>query len=119
MGILTKQQLHQMAMNIVGDELEELGYEFLAINSKPAKNPQFVAIKNKQLIFVVVRAVTYPDNPVIYDEALLDKVRKHGLNYEAKTFFAGVGIANSVSYELPVDSDEDYVVNYSGLIEIK
>lgn len=119
MGILTEQQLHNLAMNVVGKDLEDMGYEFLAVNSKKSKNPQFVAIKNKQLIFVVVRAIQYPDNPVIYDETLLEKVRKHGLNYKAKTFFAGVGVANSVSYELPVDSEEDYVLNYSGLIEIK
>ena len=119
MSLLTDQQLHNLAMNVVGKDLEDLGYEFLAVNSKKSKNPQFVAIKNKQLIFVVVRAIRYPDNPVLYDQTLLEKVRAHGLNYEAKSFYAGVGIANSVSYDLPVDSEEDYVLNYSGLIEIK
>jgi len=28
---LTKQELHNLAMNIVGKELEEKGYEFLAV----------------------------------------------------------------------------------------
>ena len=119
MGLLTDQQLHNLAMNVVGKDLEELGYEFLAVNSKKSKNPQFVATKEKRLIFVVVRAVNYPDNPVFYDEELMGEVSKHGINYEAKTFYAGVGVANSISYELPVDSEEDYILNYTGLIEIK
>ncbi|MFD0932551.1 Na(+)-translocating NADH-quinone reductase subunit F [Psychroflexus salinarum] len=119
MGLLTEQQLHNLAMNVVGKDLEEMGYEFLAVNSKKSKNPQFVATKDKKLIFVVVRAVKYPENPVLYNEELLQKVAKHGVSFEAKTFYAGVGIANSISYELPVDSEEDYVLNYSGLIEIK
>ncbi|WP_019037932.1 hypothetical protein [Psychroflexus tropicus] len=119
MGLLSEQQLHNLAMNVVGKDLEEMGYEFLAVNSKKSKNPQFVATKDKKLIFVVVRAVKYPDNPVIYNEELMKKVSDHGINYKAKTFYAGVGIANSLSYDLPVDSEEDYVLNYTGLIEIK
>lgn len=119
MGLLSEQQLHNLAMNVVGKDLEDMGYEFLAVNSKKSKNPQFVATKDKKLIFVVVRAVKYPENPVLYDEELMQKVSKHGVNFKAKTFYAGVGIANSISYELPVDSEEDYVLNYSGLIEIK
>lgn len=119
MGLLTEQQLHNLAMNVVGKDLEEMGYEFLAINSKKSKNPQFVAKNDKKLIFVVVRAVKYPENPVLYNEELMNKVAKHGVSFEAQTFYAGVGIANSISYELPVDSEEDYVINYTGLIEIK
>lgn len=119
MSLLSEQQLHNLAMNAVGEDLESLGYEFLAVNSKIGKNPQFVATRSGKLIFVVVRAVKYPDNPVLYDEKLLDKITKHGTKFNAKTFYAGVGIANSISYELPVDSEEDYVLNYTGLIEIK
>ncbi|SDG63054.1 Na(+)-translocating NADH-quinone reductase subunit F [Psychroflexus sediminis] len=119
MGLLTEQQLHNLAMNVVGKDLEDMGYEFLAVNSKKSRNPQFVATKDKQLIFVVVRAVKYPENPVLYNEELMQKVAKHAATHNAKTFYAGVGIANSVSYDLPVDSEEDYILNYSELIEIK
>ena len=48
--ILTKQELHNLAMNIVGKELEEKGYEFIAINSTLGKHPQFVCIDKKQEI---------------------------------------------------------------------
>ena len=116
---LTEQELHQLAMNIVGKELEEDGFEFLAVNSKPKKDPQFVALKNKKLHFVVVRAVTYPANPVEYDEKLMKTVHDHAVKYKARTYFAGVGLANSRDYDMLVHHEDDYVVNYAGLIEIK
>ncbi|MGB5983420.1 MAG: Na(+)-translocating NADH-quinone reductase subunit F [Nonlabens sp.] len=119
MSPLTDQELHQLAMNIVGNEMEELGYEFLSINSKPKKDPQFVALKNGFLHFVVVRAVRYPLNPVHYNERLLTQMKEHGDKYKATTYYAGVGLANSADYSLPIHHDEDYVVNFAGLIEIK
>jgi hypothetical protein len=119
MALLDQQQLHNLAMNIVGKELEKQGYEFLGVNSKLKKDPQFVAFKNKKLHFVIVRAITYPDQPNDYDRLFLNKMKDHAAKYNAKTYYAGVGLANDTNYELPVDSDDDYVVNFSGLIEIK
>ena len=46
MQILTAQELHNLAMNIVGQKLEEMGYEFQAINSTLKRHPQFVLFKN-------------------------------------------------------------------------
>jgi hypothetical protein len=116
---LTDQELHQLAMNTVGKEMEEQGFEFLSINSKPKKDPQFVALKNKYLHFVVVRAVRYPANPVEYDEKLLNLVRDHGTKYKARTYYAGVGIANARDYDMPVHHEDNYVINFAGLIEVK
>ena len=48
---LTAQELHNLAMNIVGRQLEEAGFEFMGVNSKPKRNPQFVCLKEKQLHF--------------------------------------------------------------------
>lgn len=118
MAILSEQQLHNLAMNIVGKDLKNLGYEFLAVNSKLNKNPQFVALRDKKLHFVVVRAVAYPNDPSNFDQALLTKMKNHADKYNAKTFYAGVGLAHIDSYDRPVDSESDYVVNYSGLKEI-
>ena len=39
MQVLTQQELHNLAMNIVGKKLEEMGYEFQAINSQLKKTP--------------------------------------------------------------------------------
>lgn len=105
-------------MNIVGKDLEENGYEFLGIKSQLKTNPQFVALKDKKLHFVIVRAITYPDDPRSYDNAFMEKMRDHALKFDARTFYAGVGLANSIDYELPVSREEDYIVNYEGLQEI-
>ena len=64
---LSEQELHNLAMNIVGKELEDAGYEFMGVNSKKGKNPQFVCLKEKNLHFIVVRPVAYPNDPAEYD----------------------------------------------------
>ena len=115
---LSDQELHNLAMNIVGKDLEEQGYEFLGINSEFKKDPQFVALKNKKLHFVIVRAIEYPYDPKEIDMIFLETIKQHAQKFNARTFYAGVGLANSQDYERPVDSDEDYVVNYDGLQEI-
>jgi hypothetical protein len=115
---LTDQELHNLAMNIVGRELEAQGYEFMGVNSKPKKNPQFVCLKEKKLHFIVVRNVPFPEDPRNYDEALLHKVKEHALKFEARTFYAGVGLSNAADRTLPVYLNEDYIVDYAGLIEI-
>lgn len=115
---LNRQELHNLAMNIVGKDLEDQGYEFLGVNSTFKTNPQFVALKNKKLHFVVVRAITYPDDPRDFDRIFMESIRQHGQKFKAKTFYAGVGIANAGDYEKPVFPDENYVVNYEGLQEI-
>ncbi|MBT8187022.1 MAG: Na(+)-translocating NADH-quinone reductase subunit F [Croceitalea sp.] len=115
---LTEQELHNLAMNIVGKELEADGFEFMAVNSKPKKNPQFVCIKNKILHFIIVRNVAYPENPKNYDKALLTKMKNHADTFEGKTYYAGVGLSNATDKTLPVYLNEAYNVNYQGLIEI-
>lgn len=116
---LTKQELHNLAMNIVGKDLEDKGFEFLGIKSQLKTNPQFVALKEKKLHFVVVRAVTYPDDPRKLDLKFMEKIRDHAQKFNARTFYAGVGLANSVDYEKPVSREDDYIINYDGLQEIE
>ena len=106
-------------MNIVGKDLEENGYEFLAVNSKFKKDPQFVALKGEQLHFVIVRAISYPENPTDFDQVLMTKMKNHADKFNAKTYFAGVGLANQSDYDEPVNKVDDYIVNYNGLIKIE
>jgi hypothetical protein len=115
---LTEQELHNLAMNIVGKQLEEEGFEFMGINSKPKKNPQYVCLKDKILHFIVVRNVDYPRNTREFDVALMQKVKNQADKFEAKTYYAGVGLSNASNQELPVYLNEDYIVDYQGLIEI-
>jgi hypothetical protein len=115
---LTEQELHNLAMNIVGKDLEENGFEFLGVNSDLKKNPQFVALKEKKLHFVIVRAITYPQPVQEYDRAFMKKMKEHADKYEAKTYYAGVGLGHGKNYQMPIVKDEDYSVIYNGIQEI-
>lgn len=118
MNELSEQDLHNLAMNVVGEDLQKQGYEFLGVNSQLKRNPQFVALKNKKLHFVIVRAISYPDNPVEYDVVFMETIKEHANKFNARTFYAGVGLAHSEDYEKPLRKDSQYVVNYNGLQEI-
>jgi len=113
---LTEQELHNLAMNHVGKELEERGFEFIAINSKLKKHPQFVCIdKKSQYFFVLVKAVLLPENPNNYDIVWMETFKNHARQKDAKVLYAGVGLANAEDGNLPVYLDEDYVLEYNGI----
>lgn len=118
MAQLSKQELHNLAMNIVGKDLEAQGFEFLGVNSELKKDPQFVTLKDKKLHFIIVRAILYPKKPKEIDRISMESIKQHALKFNARTFYAGVGLANSDDYELPVNSSEEYIINYDGLQEI-
>ena len=117
---LTEQELHNLAMNIVGRQLEADGFEFMAVNSELKKNPQFVCLKNKKLHFVVVKSISYPGDPkdIEFYRGDLNKMKEHALKFEADTFYAAVGLVNATDYNLPVYLNEEYIVDYDGLIQI-
>ena len=115
---LTKQELHNLAMNIVGKDLEDQGYEFLGVNSKLKKDPQFVALKNKILHFVIVRAKAYPDDANAYDPIFMQTIKQHADKFEAVTFYAGVGLGDATDYGKPVQKGTDYSFVYNGLQKI-
>ena len=115
---LSEQELHNLAMNIVGRQLEAEGYEFMGVNSKPKKNPQFVCLIDKQLHFIVVRNVVFPQDPKKYDMTFMLKMKDHAIKHEGKMFYAGVGLYNAVDQSLPVFLNKEYIVDYDGLIEI-
>ena len=118
MKSLSEQELHNLAMNRVGRQLEAEGYEFMGVNSKPKKNPQFVCLKDKQLHFIVVRNVVFPKDPKKYDMTFMLKMKDNALKHEGKMYYAGVGLYNAVDQSLPVFLNEEYIVDYDGLIEV-
>ncbi|MFM1887857.1 MAG: hypothetical protein RL501_144 [Bacteroidota bacterium] len=115
MKALDEQERHNLAMNLVGESLKELGYEFIAVNSTLKKHPQFVCEKDRKLIFVVVQAFTYPDHPEL-PLSVMDKMYAHAQTFNAQTFFAGVGLQNTQDPTLPLYLNEPYTVVYTGLI---
>ncbi|MEH6406469.1 MAG: Na(+)-translocating NADH-quinone reductase subunit F [Leeuwenhoekiella sp.] len=116
---LTEQELHNLAMNIVGEDLKAQGYEFLGVNSKLKRNPQFVVLRDKVIHFVIVRAISYRDNADDYDPFLMKDIKEHAEKFEAKIFYAGVGLGNAVDYGKPVEKGTDYSIVYNGLQEIQ
>jgi len=115
---LGKEELHRLAMNIIGKDLEKDNYEFLSINSSLEKNPQFVCTKNKQLYFIIVKAVLYPENPKTFEIKNLNKILDHCTKFDAKLLCAKVGLANSDNYELPLFKNSSYIINYEGIEKI-
>ena len=113
---LTKQELHNLAMNHVGKDLEQRGFEFVAINSTLKRHPQFVCIdKNNQYYFVIVKAVLLPDNPNNYDVVWMETFKKHAHEKEAKVFYAGVGLGSPKGEGLPIHLNEEYLIEYNGI----
>ena len=118
MKALSEQEIHQLAMQEVGGFLEAEGYEFLAVNSEMKRTPQFVCVKDKVLYFVVVEGCLYPKSPRTYNEERMGKVKIHAEKNSAKLYFAGVGFAHAKDYNLPLNKNNPYVVNFSGLEQI-
>ena len=119
MHVLTKQELHNLAMNIVGKKLEKMGYEFQAINSQLKRHTQFVLFKKWDApIFVLVKASNNIQNPEEYDVLWMETFKEHAKKQNAKVWFAGVGIANAESVENTVFKDQPYYVAFKDFIKI-
>lgn len=113
---LSQQEIHNLAMNHVGRDLEARGFEFVAINSKLKKHPQFVCIdKNNQYYFVIVKVVILPENPNNYDIIWMESFKKHAREKDAKVLYAGVGLGNPNGEHLPIYLNEEYLIEYSGI----
>ena len=119
MQILTQQELHNLAMNIVGEKLVEMGYEFQAINSQLKRHPQFVLFKKGEpTIFVLVKATNNLQNPNEYDVFWMETFVLHTKQQNAKDWFDGVGIANAESVENPVFKDQPYYVAFEDFVKV-
>ena len=119
MQVLTKQELHNLAMNIVGKRLEQMGYEFQAINSKLKRHPQFILFKKgAPIIFVLVKVSTNIQNPKEYDPLWMKAFIDHAKKQSAQVWFAGVGIANAQSVESPIFKDQPYYLSFDGFEKI-
>ena len=113
---LSDQELHNLAMNIVGKDLESRGFEFIAINSQLKRHPQYVCIdKNNQRFFVIVKAATITNSPVTFDVIWMETFKKHAQSQQAKVLFAGVGLGNVNNEALPPNLNEEYLLQYEGL----
>ncbi len=119
MQVLTAQELHNLGMNIIGKKLQELSYEFVAVNSELKKHPQFVLFKKGEpTIFVLVKTTNNIQNPEDYDVLWMETFKEHAKKQDANVWFAGIGIANAESTENPVFKDQPYYVAFEDFIKI-
>lgn len=113
---LTKQEMHNLAMNIVGKDLEAKGYEFIAINSQLKINPQFVCIDKMSIrYFVVVKVVTISEYHIPYDVIWMETIKLHAQKNKAKVLFANVGLGNAGNPDSVPHLNEEYLLQYEGL----
>lgn len=116
---LTEQELHNLAMNIVGKKLQKMGYEFVAVNSILKKHPQFVLFKKGEpTIFVLVKATNNVQNPQEYDTVWMETFVQHAKEKGANVWFAGVGIANANSVEMPVFKNKPYYLAFDDFVKV-
>ena len=105
---LTEQELHNLAMNIVGEALQELGWEFLLVNSDRKKNPQFVCVDPQgQKSFIIVRPV------------LMETVRRKAQEHKGDAYWAGVGLYDVANPLAPLEHGKSYQVDFRGLLKIE
>ena len=113
---LSEQELHNLAMNIVGKDLEKRGFEFIAINSQLKRHPQFVCIdKNNQRYFVIVKASVVTEEPINYDVIWMETFKKHASKNNAKVLFAGVGLGAENEKHMPPFLNDTYLLQYDGI----
>lgn len=113
---LSDQELHNLAMNIVGEDLKVRGFEFIAINSQLKRHPQYVCVdKNNQRFFVIVKAGKITGSPITFDVIWMETFKKHAESQQAKVLFAGVGLGNSKDELVPPNLNEAYLLQYEGL----
>lgn len=119
MEVLTEQEIHNLGMNFIGKKLQEMGYEFVAINSQLKKHPQFVLFKKGEpTIFVLVKTTNNIQDPQAYDVLWMETFKEHAKGQNAKVWFAGIGIANAHSVEAPIIKDQPYYFAFDDFIKI-
>ena len=120
MAALSQQEIHNLAMNTVGDYLEQNHFEFLAISSDLKTNPQFICRdRKKRLFFVLVKFALYPEEPGRYDTIWMESMKKHAREKEARLLFASVGLANARDMDVPLNQNDNYIVKFNRPIEIQ
>lgn len=117
--VLSSQEAHYLAMNIVGEELQKEGYEFLAINSNIKKNPQYVTLRDKTTSFIVVRSVSSIADTNGYTKINMEPILDHAKKNNANVYYAGVLLGHGSNINLPAINGEEYSYLYNGLIKVE
>lgn len=122
--IMNNQELHEYGINLISSYLKEEGYTIIELNTELNTDPQIIAQKLSDMIFVVVRTVMYPkkEKDIKFSKAQLKIIKDGSVAYGAKCYIAKVGLANpnaENAKELGVPyKDTDLLIKFNGFIEI-
>jgi len=119
---LSIDEINHFGLRYVYGQLIKEGYEVLNIRPEPDLDPQILAKKEGQMIFIVVRTEVYPevgDMPSIYR---IKQIRDHAEKHQALTKFVSMGIMNANAKTEEEKSilykGGEFYVNYSGLHDL-
>lgn len=115
----TEEEIHYIGMNFIGEELQKMGFEFLAVNSQLKKHPQFVTYKKgAQNIFVMVKTSLPPEDYTRTPQVATQVLAKAN-EQEALLWFAGVGVTHVDDTTKPPIKGEPYKILFNGFNAIK
>jgi hypothetical protein len=92
--LMTPAEIHEYGIQIVRDYLVNEKYLIEKINTAIAVNPQIVACRDGQVLFILVRTACYP-NKAELEAQLHDWVTDQAARQMATPYFAAVAICNA------------------------
>ncbi len=92
--LMTIEEIHHFGCQVVFEQLKKDGYEIISVNTDLGVNPQIVAKKEEQQVFIIVRTDVYPNKGTLEKEVHFQML-EHASQHNATPYFASVGIANS------------------------
>lgn len=87
-------EIHDFGVEVVFNQLRKEGCEIQSVNTKTGINPQIVAKKGTELLFIVVRTACYPGKGQL-EGFVRQQMMEHAKMHGAVPYFASVGIANA------------------------
>ena len=116
--LMGKEELHYLGIKVVYKDLIDRGYEVLNVRKEMDIDPQILARRNGELLFIVVRTASYPNMGVLTPRVAA-RVSRHAAKHKAICYFASVGIANAngeTEEEMgKPEINGEYYINYKGL----
>lgn len=119
---MTFEEIHEFGINIVQKHIEKEGYIVKAIMPDVTKNPQIVATKNNQGVFILVRTACYPEKGVLESPDFKSQFIEYSTSRGYLAYFASVGICNAdgtndLEMSIPIRG-AGYYISYEGLVKL-
>lgn len=120
--LLSEDELVQFGLRYTYGQLIQEGYEVLNVRPEKDVDPQILAKKQDQLIFVVVRTAVFPDVGDLPSINRIKQIREHAEKNHALAKFVSIGLMNAAA-KTEEDKSKlykggEFYVNYSGLHEL-